>query len=114
MVNYPCYCSKCDKITGHDTHGLASTCVVCGKTGRAPYVRWALLPVLLFLAAALPIYIIATSIFAQYVLLLCVVVVTAVLLYMRFQNSRYRVLLQDLVAKCTSAFKRTKLALKLQ
>jgi len=112
MTNYPAYCSKCDAITGHETSGLKSTCVKCGHSGRAPYIRWALLPVIILALAAIPIYIILTSIFFQYVLLGCVALVVLVVLYMRFQNSRYRVLLADLAVKCASALHNARNAIK--
>jgi len=114
MTQYPCYCSRCDKITGHETHGFESSCVKCGYTGRVPYLRWIALPILLGVAAAIPIYIIATSPFVQQVLLACVVLVGALLLYIRFRNSRYYVLWQDLAVKCASVLDNVKTALKLQ
>ena len=113
-MNYPCYCSKCDRITGHETSGLKSTCVVCGHSGSVPYVRWVLLPIIVIGLAAIPIYIILTSAFVQYALVACVALVGLLALYMRFQNSRYRVLLNDLTSKCTSAVHNAKIALKLQ
>jgi len=113
MPNYPAYCSKCDAITGHETSGLKSTCVKCGHSGKAPYARWILLPIIVLGLAAIPIYIILTSLFVQYVLLGCMWIVILFVLYTYFQTSRYRVLLADLVTKCTSALRNAKTALKL-
>jgi hypothetical protein len=114
MPHYAAYCSKCDKITGHTTNGFDSTCEKCGHIGKAPYARWVLLPIIVIGLAAIPIYVIVTSVFVQQVLIACVVLVFALLLYIRFRNSRYYVLLANLRSKCASVLDNTKTALKLQ
>jgi hypothetical protein len=113
-MKYPCYCKACDKITGHTTSGLKSSCDICGRTGTAPYIRWALLPIIVFVLAAIPIYIIVTSPFVQLVLIACIAFVVLLVAYGWFRNSRYAILLADLVRKCTSAFNKAKSVLKMQ
>jgi hypothetical protein len=114
MTNYPAYCSKCDMITGHETHGLKTSCVKCGHTGKAPYMRWAMLPIIIITLAAIPIYIIATSILARYVLIGCVVLVGLILLYVRIRNSHYYNSVGIFISKCTTALRNVKTGLKPQ